>query len=151
MQLSTADLVLFMIYSYGGATLEHLNYYFGGTQPKALANPIITGFPIYGMGAYMLIWLNDMLDKHQIHNCLIKFFLFATILTIFEYCVGLIVGAGSKSYVNGMVASWDYSKQPFNLNGIVSLKHFVVWGILGLILIQVHPYLKQKVLFGINS
>jgi uncharacterized membrane protein len=145
------NIILFMIYSYGGATIEHLSYFFENKTPKALANPIITGFPIYGIGAYMIIWLNNILEKIGYRNIIVKIMMFAIVLTLFEYLIGLYVGAGPKSHSNGMISSWDYSDQPYNIKGIISLKHFIAWGLLGLILIWLHPQLKHKIRNGIYS
>ncbi|ARF11804.1 protein of unknown function DUF1113 [Klosneuvirus KNV1] len=142
-------IIAFFIYSYLGASIEHINYYFSHTT-KALANPIITGFPLYGFGAYMIIFINDLLNQYGIENLLVKFIVFAILLSILEYIVGIYVGAGPKSYQGTMVDSWDYSKESWNLDGKISLKHAILWGFAGLILIYIHPKLIQKIKCGVN-
>ena len=49
-----------------------------------------------------------------------------------------------------MVDSWDYSKESWNLDGKISLKHAILWGFAGLILIYIHPKLIQKIKCGVN-
>ncbi len=71
-------------------------------------------------------------------------------MSVFEYGIGCLVGAGPKSYTsNGTVDSWDYSNEPFNINGIVSLRHFISWGVLGLLLEWFHPKLVEFIKHGI--
>ena len=138
-------IIAFAIYSYAGATMEHLRYFFSNGPKKELSNPIITGFPLYGIGAYLVIIFNDLLNKSGIENIIVKFAVFGAVLSVLEYIVGLIVGAGKNSYKNGMVVSWDYSHEPFNINGIISLNHFFLWGIVGIILIHVHYKLLKRI------
>lgn len=142
-------IIAFFIYSYLGASIEHINYYFSHTT-KALANPIITGFPLYGFGAFMIILINDLFTQYGIENLLIKFITFAILLSLLEYVVGIYVGAGQNSYKGTMVDSWDYSHEPYNLDGIISLKHAVLWGFAGLVLIYIHPKIMQKIKCGIG-
>lgn len=139
--------ILFLIYSFFGAVLEHLNYYFTNNIHKALANPIITGFPIYGIGAYLAISINELF-KHQ--HIIIRVVLIGLVLTLFEYIIGIGVNAGSNSYVydnsgNKLVEAWDYSNDRFNIAGVISLSHLIVWIILGYIIINIHPVLLNKV------
>jgi len=139
-------IIAFCIYSYLGATFEHLSYYFGKGPKKELANPIITGFPLYGIGAFLVVGLNEMLKRmgHD-DNILIQFAVFATGLSVLEYIVGVYVGAGKNSYRNGMVKSWDYSDEFMNIDGKISLKHFIYWGIIGLIVIKIHYKLMTRI------
>lgn len=59
-------IISFMVYSYFGATLEHLSYFFSKNK-KTLSNPIITGFPLYGIGAYCVILLNQAFNKYDLN------------------------------------------------------------------------------------
>jgi len=142
-------IVAFFVYSYLGASVEHINYYFSHTT-KALANPIITGFPLYGVGAYMIILINDILIRYGVENLLIKFIVFAIFLSLLEYIVGIYVGAGQNSYKGTMVDSWDYSHEAYNLDGKISLRHVILWGFAGLILIYIHPKLIHLIKCGVN-
>ena len=58
--------------------------------------------------------------------------------------------AGPGSYVKGtqgedLVWSWDYSENPYNLDGIVDLRHSLGFGVAGLLISRVHPYLEERV------
>jgi len=67
-------------------------------------------------------------------------------MTFIEYVVGVYVGAGENSRDgNGNVESWDYSGYFLNYRGIISFRHFVVWGILGLLVSYIHPKLLRRV------
>lgn len=130
------NIIPFMIYSYLGASLEHISYYIS-KENKKLLNPIITGFPLYGIGAYCVILINNILQKYNL-NSLTRFLIYAILLTLIEYIVGKYVGAGKKNE-NGDIDAWDYTDQRFNYRGIISLKHFIAWGILGLCVEYIHP------------
>lgn len=143
--------ILFFFYSFLGAVLEHLSYYFGGGTPKELSNPIITGFPLYGFGALLIIFINEKLKvMGWENNFLIQFMFFGIALSVLEYLVGVYVGAGKDSYRNGRVSAWDYSNEFMNIDGKVSLRHFILWGILGIILVRVNNYLIKKVRCMVN-
>lgn len=138
-------LIAFMIYSYLGATLEHLSYSLFKSKiskPKALANAIITGFPLYGSGAFLIVYLNNYLTNVTLP---IKFLIFSFILSSLEYIAGVYTGAGKTSYENGMVKAWDYSDEKYNIDGKISLRHFISWGILGLLVTQIHPKIMSKI------
>ncbi len=139
--------ILFMFYSFCGAMIEHMVYniplIFTGEKPqKALANPVITGFPLYAVGAYLIVFISQFV-KNQ--NILIQYLIYAVALTLLEYLTGLYVGAGKNSYNGDLVEAWDYSDRAFNFQGIITLKHTIFWGILGLIVSKLHPYLLKKV------
>jgi len=129
--------------------MEHISYYLRGphSKPKALANPVITGFPLYGIGAYLVIILDQVMTSV---NILIKFIAFGLVLSILEYITGLYVGAGPHSSKGDMVDSWDYSKEPYNLHGIIDLKHFFLWGFLGLIVRLIYPQLTVIITNGLK-
>lgn len=141
-------MIPFMIYSYLGATLEHISYFIRKSvipekhQPKALANAIITGFPLYGIGAYIVVAVSTLLRD----ACLpLQFIIYASALSLLEYLAGVYTGAGKNSYTNnGHVESWDYSKERFNFDGKVSLRHFISWGILGLLVTWIHPIIMKQ-------
>lgn len=136
-------LILFMIYSVGGAILEHLMY-FMSTKKKPMSNPILIGFPIYGLGAYLVVWISRE-TKDKI-NPVAEFFFYAFILSAMEYAAGIIVGAGKNSRMEcGYIHGWDYSKDRFNLDGIVKLQNFIGFGIFGLIIARLHPRLVEQV------
>lgn len=146
-----AHFYAFLVYSFLGASLEHVRYYAGRKlnpqthRPKALLNPIITGFPLYGVGALGIATLHNRVGLNKVPIPL-QFLAYASVLSLFEYAVGKYVGAGPSSYTKqGMIESWDYSRSKFNLGGIVSLNHFIGWGLLGLSVAHVlHPVVMRK-------
>ena len=137
--------IIFLIFSFLGAVMEHVSYYIDNTlfnsAPRILSNPILAGFPLYGCCG-LLIWY--VYDKF-LQNCnyVLLFFIFAILITTIEYIVGINVGAGKTT--PGGIDSWDYSDQSFNYKGIISLKHFIAWGLLGLIVINIYPILYDKI------
>lgn len=134
-------LIMFMLYSYIGATTEHISY-FKSPIKKVLMNPIITGFPLYGIGAFMILIFKSILIRYT-DNILIRFLTYATISTIIEYIVGkYIININTKNNEgldNTLIKSWNYSNEPFNYKGIITLKHFIKWGIFGVCLDILHP------------
>lgn len=157
--------IMFMIYSTAGAVIEHLLYFFSDKR-KAITNPILIGFPIYGIGAYLVVWINRLLAESrdegimgikdsgdsseetslEIDNLVIEFMIYGLTLSAIEYAAGIFVGAGKNSYVDcGFVHSWDYSNQRFNLDGMVSLRNFVVFGLFGLLVTRLHPRIIEHV------
>jgi len=142
-------IIAFMIYSYLGASLEHISYFVDKSTQKMLANPIITGFPLYGGGAYLLILVNILLAKFNIQNILLRMVIYGFTLSSLEYIVGCYVGAGKQSNTNNKINAWDYSNEFMNIDGKVSLRHFISWSVLGLILSHIHPIIINKILNGI--
>lgn len=153
----SSNAVVFMIYSTFGAIFEHLMYGFS-SKTKVLANPVLTGFPLYGSGAYLIVSLNYMMNNlnlpkpSTLPGIVLRFLTFGIVLTTVEYAVGVYVGAGKNSKdENGNVHSWDYSNHKFNYKGIITPIHFVIWGILGLVLSHVHPKLLTAVRAGLEK
>lgn len=147
--------ILFFVYSFMGAMLEHMSYYIGSlidpsSPKKALANPIITGFPIYGIGAFMVVGIKRcIVDKLHLPIA-VEFLLYLITFMAFEYAIGEYVNAGSTSYVrdeNGqeLVMSWDYSKNAGNISGKIDIMHSVVFALIGLLIARLHPYLESKI------
>ena len=147
-------IVAFFVYSYLGATCEHIAYNVvgGPDKPKkSLENPIITGFPIYGIGAYIVVFANNYLKQFGATNPLIKILVFGFLLSALELVIGLIVGAGPKSYTkDGLISGWDYSNDKYNLYGIISPRTFATWGILGLTVSYIHPSILNWIKCGVN-
>ncbi len=137
-------LIIFLIYTFFGAIFEHLSYYIGKqlfqSKEKYLSNPIITGFPLYGLGGLLIYYLYD--NYFRSYSSFTLFFVFGFILSSLEYLVGkYIVDAGKT---NNGITSWDYTNEPFNYEGIISLRHFIMWGIISLVVIKIQPILQKK-------
>ncbi|MDR7813061.1 putative ABC transporter permease [Lacrimispora sp.] len=93
--------------------------------------------PLYGSGAIIMLWLSI-----PVQGNLFLVFLFG------------MLGASALEYVTGYVMErlfkmkyWDYSNNPFNLNGYVCLTNSIAWGFLTLLLTEViHRPLEWLVL-----
>ncbi len=138
-----AILLLFIVSTVIGAMTEHINYKFFNHTPKRLANPILTGFPIYGLGAVIAIVLYEYIGIKG--TIIYQFILFSVIFSIAEMIYGVIVGAGPNSYLNGMIKHWDYSDQPFNFRGLISLELVIMWGIAGVVIARIYPLVMNSI------
>ena len=91
--------------------------------------------PIYGFGAIILI---ESLKKIKT-NTAGKFFISMIAFTIFEYVVSVVLES-----LFGL-RWWDYTGEPFNFQGRISLAYSIAWGIIGTIFVEkIHPFLKKK-------
>jgi uncharacterized membrane protein len=138
-----------------GATLEHLSYYISGSaKQKLLSNPIITGFPIYGVGALFIYWLVRVLGISSVGGI---FAVGSIVGTLMEYFVGrFVVKAGKYSGVSPeeskrAVNSWDYRGEPLNIDGIISAKHIIAWGALSVGITKLTPILKKGVTAALTT
>ena len=87
--------------------------------------------PIYGFGAIILI---ESLKKIKT-NTAGKFFISMIAFTIFEYVLESLFG----------LRWWDYTGEPFNFQGRISLAYSIAWGIIGTIFVEkIHPFLKKQ-------
>lgn len=90
---------------------------------------------IYGLGA--VGFYIGTIYFENIHIAF-KFLLFSVIATLIEYICGLILRYGLQ------MKAWDYSKEPFNLQGIICIKYTVIWGLVGILFSQICvPYIKS--------
>lgn len=152
-----ADIIAFFIYSYLGTSLESSAYFLTNqTYYYQLLNPITSAFPLYGIGAYSLIYLNYLLislglDKlNNVLQIIIKLFIFGLVASIIEYITGkYFSNAGRTANPNCVIDGWNYSNEAWNIDGIVSIEHFIMWGILGLIIVYVHPYIMKFINNGL--
>lgn len=126
-------LMYFIIYSFLGWIMESV---VRSVIEKKIIN---TGFlrgpvcPIYGIGAIiMLIFLERFQDKP-----IMLFFIAITLLTAWEYLVGVILEKIFKTKY------WDYSNQKFNFQGRICLTNSIYWGILGVVFVKfIHPFVE---------
>ena len=90
--------------------------------------------PIYGFGAILLI---ESL-KNIKTNTIGKFFIGMVAFTVFEYIASVVL-----EDLFGL-RWWDYTGQPFNFQGRISLSFSIVWGILGVIFVEkIHPFITK--------
>ena len=79
--------------------------------------------------------------KENVSRKIVLFLIMAIVMTLFEYIAGLI-------FIKGMhVQLWDYSKEKFNIQGIICLKFSIFWAILGAIYyFLIHPHILNPFL-----
>lgn len=153
-----ADIIAFFVYSYLGTTLESTSYFItGGTYYYRLLNPITSAFPLYGIGAYSLVYINFLLINMGLSNLsdimqiIIKFFVFGLVASIIEYITGkYFANAGRTNTPDCIINDWNYSNEKWNIEGIVSLEHFVMWGLVGLVVVYIHPFLMKFINCGLS-
>ena len=97
--------------------------------------------PLYGFGLcglYLLASLENtsLIEEVTAGSKIVLFLIMAIVMTLFEYIAGLI-------FIKGMhVQLWDYSKEKFNIQGIICLKFSIFWAILGAIYyFLIHPHI----------
>ena len=93
--------------------------------------------PIYGTGAVIIL-----LATIPVRDSLWLIFLLGMLAaTALEYVTGAAMEALFK------VRYWDYSKQPFNLNGYICLTSSLAWGAFSILLVRfLHPPVEDLVL-----
>ena len=98
-----------------------------------LAGPVC---PIYGAGMLAMIGLTEPLQQ----SWLLTFIGAMIICSAIELIVGLVLRALFHTQW------WDYSKEPFNIAGLVCLRFSIFWGFGGAFLIKVvHPPIRDAV------
>lgn len=85
--------------------------------------------PLYGFGLCILFLLSTLEPKLGIENQVVSKIVFMCFimlsLTAIEYLAGLLCLKLFK------VRLWDYSKERFNLQGLICPKFTLIWGVLG--------------------
>ena len=98
-----------------------------------LAGPVC---PIYGAGMFFL----DAFTRSLQHSWFSTFLGAMIFCTILELVVGLVLRALFHTQW------WDYSKEPFNIAGLVCLRFSIYWGLGGAFLVKVvHPSIRDAV------
>ncbi len=94
--------------------------------------------PIYGSGAIVVI-----ISTLTVENELILVFIIGMIAaTILEY----ITGAMMEKVFH--VRYWDYTKEPFNINGHICLTSSLAWGVFSVLLVRfVNPPIENLIKF----
>lgn len=131
MLLSAETVIFFFIYALIGWICEFI--YCGIIDKKFENRGFLFGpyCPIYGAGAILIIYI-----LHPVFQSAFWLFVATVVVcTVMEY----IVGWAMETVFH--MRWWDYSNQPFNLNGRICVLNSTLFGIMGLLLIYfVHPY-----------
>ncbi len=111
---------------------------------KSWVNPgFLTGpwLPLYGFGLcclYLMAGLEGTALMQQVTalSKILLFIIMALVMTLLEYIAGLI-------FIKGMnIKLWDYSEEPFNLQGIICLRFSCYWAVLGAVYyFLIHPHI----------
>ena len=125
---TTVDwLMFFYIYCFLGWCFE--STYVSIHQRKWVNRGFMRGpfLPLYGSGAVIMLFVTI-----PVRDNIFLTFLFGAIgATILEYFTGAAMEALFK------VRYWDYSDQPFNLNGHICLGTTIAWGFLTLAMVHI--------------
>ena len=97
-------------------------------NPGFLVGPYL---PLYGFGLTGLFVMSllpyvgrDINDEFTVGQIILTILAMGLMMTVIEYIAGLIFIKGLK------VKLWDYSDEPFNLQGIICLRFSIIWTIL---------------------
>ncbi|MFV0550576.1 MAG: putative ABC transporter permease [Anaerorhabdus sp.] len=90
--------------------------------------------PIYGFGMLLILLVLDPLKKN-----------------IFLLFVGSVILTSGLEFITGWVLKnlfhltwWDYSDRPFNIGGYICLEFSIMWGIAGVIIVEIiHPIIQR--------
>lgn len=98
-----------------------------------LAGPVC---PIYGAGMLLMIGLTEPVQG----NWFLTFLGAMLLCSALELIVGLVLRALFHTQW------WDYSKEPFNIAGLICLRFSIFWGLGGAFLVKiVHPPIRDAV------
>ena len=130
-------LLFFFLYCFLGWVWE--SCYVSAKQRQWVNRGFLHGpmLPIYGFGAVIILWAT--LPVRQ--SLPLIFLLGMLTATALEYVTGAAMEALFK------VRYWDYSQQPFNLNGHICLTCSLAWGAFSILLVRfLHPPVEELVL-----
>ena len=120
-------LIVFYIYCFMGWIWE--SCYVSLKSHKWVNRGFLKGpfLPIYGTGAIVVL-----ISTLRVQNNILLIFIIGMIsATILEYITGALM---EKLF---HVRYWDYTSQPFNINGYVCLLCSLAWGVFSLLLVKV--------------
>jgi len=129
-------ILLFAIYCFLGWLLEVI--YRSLTQRKFVNAGFLFGpfIPIYGLGAFMIIVMQHILQGWHLVP---RFVLFGLAITFMEYMVGFLSEKIFK------LTLWDYSENRFNLHGHICLPFSIFWTVLAMIFVTfIHPEVFRR-------
>ena len=129
---------LFFIYSFIGWLIEMFCVNVILKQKFANRGFLIGPYcPIYGSASLIMIFL---LSRYK-EDILVLFFMSIIICSITEYLTSYIMEKIFKA------RWWDYTNEPFNLNGRICLINSIAFGMLGVLLIKfINPFFSNLLL-----
>ena len=122
--------LLFFFYCFCGWVWE--SCYVSAKQRQWVNRGFLHGplLPIYGSGAIIILFVTLPVADHF----WLVYLLGMLAATALEYVVGMVMEQLFK------VRYWDYTKQPFNLNGYICLTSSLAWGFFSDLMVYViHP------------
>lgn len=126
--------LLFITYSFIGWLIELFVFIFSDKRVVNRGFLIGPYCPIYGFGSIFIIFCLSHAIAHPIMVLASAAIICATIEYITSYIMEKLFHA----------RWWDYSKDPFNLNGRITLLNTFLFGVLGMTLIYiVNPFLIE--------
>ena len=129
-------LAFFFVYAFLGWVWE--SCYVSVKQGKWVNRGFLRGpmLPIYGSGAVMMLVVSMPFSG----NYVLTWIAGVIGATVLEYITGWAMEKMFK------VKYWDYSNQPFNLNGYICLSSSITWGFFTILMNQIlHPPVEQIV------
>ncbi|MFR3729965.1 putative ABC transporter permease [Lacrimispora sp.] len=97
--------------------------------------------PLYGSGAIAMLWLSLPVKG----NLLLVFLFGMAGASVLEYVTGYVMERLFK------MKYWDYSNNPFNINGYVCLGTSLAWGLLTILLTEVVHRPMEWLVLPLNS
>lgn len=126
MEKVTAWFLVFMFYSFAGWLMEVIISFF--QKRKIINRGFLVGpiCPIYGTGALLLSFIVSSVETPLVIFCV------AVVgSAILEYVVSYLM---EKIF---RVRWWDYTDQPFNLNGRICISAALSFGIIGVLMLKI--------------
>jgi uncharacterized membrane protein len=143
-------LIYFIIFSLTGSLIEYIFGFFGGTGIAydrglyEMFNIRIYFISFYGLVGLSLIFLENFFEKLKKHKMKIIYqgLLNAALIVLWELVGGLFSIATSGH------AFWNYSQQPLNFMGIISLQMSLIWIVVGYLFSFVYKFVIKKFEFS---
>lgn len=135
--------VYFIIFSFMGSLIEYLYGFIGGTGISydralyELFNIKIFFIPFYGLVGLSLVFFEKILTKHKI-KIIYQGLLNGLLIISWELIGGLF---SIMVFGHGF---WDYSKQPLNFYGIISVKMSLLWILTGYLFSFIYRFFIKK-------
>lgn len=113
-------------------------------NPGFLIGPYL---PLYGFGLtalYLLAGIENtsVMAEVTAGSKTTLFIIMAVVMTVIEYIAGLIFIKGMK------VKLWDYSKERFNIQGIICLRFSIYWALLSAVYyFFIHPHVTNALMW----